>query len=304
MWWVYKALLQGGLSLLPFGESVNHQLQRITGGNAPEHVDAAVDRALDMLRLLRRHGLRPLREATVVEVGTGWQPTLPVVLALCGAARVITFDHVPHLRLGLAKRTLRRALSRARAIAPSSELSEAALRARAEAALAAETLDEHLRALGIEYRAPGDAANTGLTAASVDLFLSSAVLEHVPVAAVSAITREARRTLRSGGLYYNYIGLHDHFVSFDRDITRVNFLKVPDFAWRLLAQNDITYMNRLRNSEFVDLFSGAGFDVVEVNADVDEASLRALPHMSLAARFARMDHRDLATHLTEIVCRR
>jgi len=73
-----------------------------------------------------------------------------------------------------------------------------------------------------------------------------AVLEHVPEAVLDGLVLESKRILRPGGCFYAYVGLHDHYACFDRRISKVNYLKYPEWAWRTFIKNNISYHNRLR----------------------------------------------------------
>ncbi|HTO43190.1 MAG TPA: hypothetical protein VML56_03865, partial [Burkholderiales bacterium] len=74
-----------------------------------------------------------------------------------------------------------------------------------------------------------------------------------------------------------------------------NFLKYSDALFRLTFINPINYQNRLRHPEYVQMLDTAGFRLVREERQVDEASLRRLPHMRLAERFRKFSYEDLAT---------
>ena len=69
-----------------------------------------------------------------------------------------------------------------------------------------------LREAGIDYRAPGDATNTGLEDGSVDAHFSYNVFEHVPAEAIEKILAEARRILKPGGVCVHYVDPSDHYA--------------------------------------------------------------------------------------------
>lgn len=257
-WWI-KAGAQTTLSLLPFGEALNHRLQIWNGfySNFEWAIDANIQHLCNLLQTTTRCGLQ-LQGANILEVGTGWIPTLPVGLYLLGA-RVHTYDHIRHLRTANLARLLELFSPHLPVLAEAAhaEVDSCQAKLREIAAQPSESLDQWLRLGEIQYRAPADAARSGLPDESLDLYFSVAVFEHVPVAAIKAMLREAHRTLRPGGLTYHVIGLFDHYTTMDPSITRVNFLKYSDFAWRIIGQNRIYFHNRLRESEFLLLFREA-----------------------------------------------
>jgi len=298
-WWI-KAGAQAALSLLPFGQALNYRLQIWNGfyANFRWAVECNIKYLRDIIETTSRCGL-PLQGAHTLEVGTGWIPTLPLGMHLLGA-EVHTYDHVHHLRT--ANLTKLTALYpeylpiMAQAAQCDVALLEARLRDFTAAANDHISVDDWFRPFGIHYHAPADASRSGLPSGSLDFYFSVAVLEHVSIAAVKAMLREAYRTLRPGGLTYHVIGMFDHYTSVDPSITRVNFLKFGDFTWRVIGQNKIHYHNRLRESEFISLFEQAGFEIVDRRSEVDEPSLKALETMRLCPRYRAFDKRDLSTY--------
>ncbi|MBA4320979.1 MAG: hypothetical protein C0412_21520 [Flavobacterium sp.] len=299
--WIYKAVLQGILSIIPFGERINYQLQRIKGSHNISRVDEAVKQGVKMIQLLLDSGFQGINGSKILEVGTGWQPALPILFSFLGAEKIYTYDHVRHLRPELAKDVLSQVRKNFPLISKSLGISMDELKARNEKIITSQDLTTLLKSLNVEYIVPGNAARTGLPDNTLDLFFSHAVLEHIPEQTVIDITKEALRTLKPGFLYYNYIGLHDHYVSFDKAISQVNFLKYPEFIWKILAKNKITYLNRLRNSHFITMIKGCGFEILKVNAHIDKTALEMVKTMKLAKRFRSLEPEDLATVLTEIV---
>ena len=84
----------------------------------------------------------------------------------------------------------------------------------------------------------------------------------------------------------------------------VNFLRYSKRRWRLFAINPLDYMNRLRHSEYVQLFRAAGFDVILDDSQPDTAALAALGGLPVSADFAAFDCKDLATLTSRLVVRR
>ena len=304
MKWLVKAGIQSALACIPGGEAINHELQIYNNFYSRLGWEAQnnASHLARMAAATARFGLK-LQGAQVLEVGTGWVPTLPVGLHLLGA-EVHSFDHERHLRqsnlrrlLDIYPRLLPTLAANGQAAFLNSRL--AALRAGEE-----ESVVNWLNKSGIHYHAPADAARTSLPSSTLDLFFSVAVLEHVSEQVIRAILQEALRTLKPDGLSYHHIGLHDHYADFDPHITYVNFLKYGDFAWKILGQNRIQFHNRLRCSDFLNIFRESGFEVLEYSSKVDNASLQALSRMRLNKRFRGYETSDLATYTMTICCRK
>lgn len=287
--WKLKVLIQAVLAHLPGGERINHVLQRANAGRRTSLTTRADDLAKAVAAVKSCH---PIKNAVIVEVGTGWDALPTLVLSAEGAKRVHTYDHVRHLRHDLAVRAAMEAAQRR----PSDWGALWPLVKTAD-------LKSLLHRARVSYTAPGDATRTGLPDGSVDIYFSYAVLEHVPEAAARAIMDEARRVLKPDGVFYALIGLHDHYNGFDRRVSKVNFLKYPDWIWGPLVQNRISYHNRLREKDFLDMLRFAHAEVVEVNSTVDPEDVRRVRDMRIDGRFRGYTPEQLAVTQTEIIAR-
>lgn len=296
-WWM-KAGAQAALSLIPYGEAINHQLQVWNGFHANFRwaIECNIKYLCDIAQTTSRCGLQ-LQGARTLEVGTGWIPTVTLGMKLFGAD-VHTYDHVRHLRTANLAKLVDLYAEYLPRLAQAAELDLTLLEGglRDFKAHRGDSVDAWLRPFGVHYHAPGDASRSSLPDGSLDLFFSVAVLEHVSVPAIKAMLREAYRTLRPGGLTYHVIGMFDHYTTVDPTITKVNFLKFSDLTWRILGQNKVFFHNRLRESEFISLFQEAGFEIVDRRSEVDEVSLKALETMRLNTKYRNFDKRDLATY--------
>src|SRR5205814_499854 len=153
----------------------------------------------------------------------------------------------------------------------------------------------------ITYVAPGDATNSGLPDHCVDLIYSYAVLEHVPETTIHAIASESKRVLRPGGLAYHMIGTFDHYANVDKSISRVNFLQYPEWEWKLFVKNKISYHNRLRAKEFVEIFRSHGADIRVVHDTIEPSDLTALKRIKVDGRFQGMTDEELAVSGSEVL---
>jgi ubiquinone/menaquinone biosynthesis C-methylase UbiE len=246
MKWIAKAITQAILSVLPYGENINRILQKLNkfDKHFENHVIRNIRHLMQMRSWIQRDNFNG---CTVVEVGTGWIPTVPLALSLWGV--VHSYDHMRHLRQVDLDKT-------------------------------SDILSKYydlscLPSPHFEYHAPGDAAQCKLPDDSIDLHISIAVFEHIPVDAIRQILKEAKRIMKPGGLLYHHIGLHDHFADFEPALTYVNFLKFSNMTWKLLGQNKMHFHNRLRASDFVKLFSEY-FTIVRTETKVSKISLNYL----------------------------
>lgn len=293
--WQLKVGVQFVLAHVPGGEHFNNALQRWNGS----FCEAAIrGRALGLARCLSEH--LDVAGKSVVEIGTGWDAINALMLYLFGARRVYSYDHVRHLRFDLAMNVVRQISKSAAAIAEIGRIGPSSLRNRIESLTRAANLQQLLNTARIEYVAPGDATRTGLLNHSVDVVYSYAVMEHVSEAVVASITQEARRILVRGGIAFHNIGEHDHYVSVDHSISKVNFLQYPEWAWKLFVKNKISYHNRLRERDFLRIFAANGAKVTNKESYVDPRDVEAVRHMRLDSRFIGLSAEELAVTKTQI----
>jgi SAM-dependent methyltransferase len=301
--WMLKAAVQGSLSLLPQPQRWNRLLQR--------HVTRSLE--LDDAGFLAKwsqgerhvehiqsHVPERASNFTALELGTGWFPVIPVGLALAGASAVYTVDMYD---LTDRERTIQ-TLERFEAMLASGRLelanAHAGSRAR-ELLVKARDMSGHelLAALGIRAII-GDARALELPSASLDLICSNNTLEHIPAAVIASMFTEFRRLLRPPGVMSHFIDMADHYALFDRKITRYNFLRYPEPAWRLF-NNELHYQNRLRLPDFRALHEQRGFEVLE--EENRREPLEVLRSVPLAERFAGYDEDDLAVYDSWMVSR-
>jgi hypothetical protein len=298
--WRIKGVLQGLLSKLPAGEVLNDGLQLLAGGRADQgrHIDMKFEGDwLVLMRVLRELKF-DLHGQTVMEVGTGWLPVLPLCFALGGAKRVHTFDLNRHLKRSAVPGVLKRLGSHLGALAQASGQSEADVRERhALLSSAGEGRDAGMRILelaGIDYRAPADATRTGLADQSVSLVYSNSVLEHVGTSVLGPMMSETKRLLTPHGLALHSVNCGDHYAYFDRSITPLNYLRFTDSQWQRW-NNKMLYQNRLRPSDFTAAATSQGLSVVHQIQTERRELLARIPPDQIAPEFRHYDAQDLCS---------
>jgi len=297
--WRMKVLVQFLLALLPGGERINYLLQRLKGSHRPSRMARRILEMADELALVAESGR--LGGGHVVEIGTGWDGIGAMMLYLLGARKVSTYDHVRHVRYKLARRAVEQIGANLPKIAAAASMAEETLAQRLRPLKEAGDLETLFQRAGIDYVAPGDGARTGLPAGSVDLVYSHAVLEHVYEKAVGELTVEARRVLAPGGVAFHLIGLGDHYASDRRGVSGVNFLKYRPWVWNLWVKNRISYHNRLREKQFIEIFQAHGATVRVARHLIRPKDLEALKTMDVDPTFAGMTREELAVFNTAVV---
>lgn len=304
--WHIKAFVQLILSLVPMGEKINYLLQRISGLLNQERGLVShkyrrnrVIRLSKIMRMINRH--HSLEGITVVEIGTGWDAINPIMLYFMGVRTCHTYDHVRHARLDQIQVLLDAIDDQIEEMSEITSVPSQVLQARLARLRKCDALDELFTEADIIYHSPADAVETGLDGKSVDLVYSYAVFEHIPEKMISDLTAESRRILRDTGAAYHRIEFHDHYISFDRKISKVNYLKYPEWYWALMAQNRISYQNRLRQKHYIEIFEAGGAKIELLEQDMDPQDVEEVKTMKLDKQFQGMTPEELAIYVSDFI---
>jgi SAM-dependent methyltransferase len=297
--WKIKVLIQFLLSKFSKGEKINYILQRI---NKSHNEDKIMERIVDLLKSMKKINKQiPLKGATVVEIGTGWEPICSVLLYLMGVKICHTYDHVRHVRPHLAKMLVRIIDDNLDEISKITSISLSTLKKRVSKLKIHSNLDDYFLSANIVYHAPGDASRTDLEEGSVDLVYSHAVLEHVSKKTVYDLTLESKRVLKKTGIAYHLIGEHDHYSDYDKKISKVNFLKYSEFWWSFFIKNKISYHNRLREKNFLSIFKECNAKIVCLENKTEPNDINILRNMKIDNSFNGMSYEELAIYETELI---
>lgn len=245
MRWQAKATLMALFSVAPRGEVAHYWFQRHVTKSLPmpdRSLAQKIERARHHAGRYQQYGAKPITESVFYEFGAGWDLAIPLCFAALGVKQQVVVDLRRLARPELVRATVD-GLSRLVPDLPTAK---------------GETVDDILTANGIEYRAPSDAAKTGMPSGSVDCITSSNTLEHIPPDSIVAILRECHRLLADDGIMSFSIDYTDHWSHADKRISYLNYLRYSTRQWRFLSPA-LHYQNRLRHSDYERLFSDAGF---------------------------------------------
>ena len=303
MHWKVKAAAAQVMSRAPGGRALHQFVQRRVTRSLPmpePDFRTRLGAALRHLELYARFATTPLAATTHYEFGAGWDLAVPLAFRAAGVPRQHLLDLDPLARAEYV------AVSNARVRAAA--MSQSALspdRLPKQGPVSQRDLAPWLQALGIRYRAPADARDTGLPEGSVDWATSTATLEHIPEADIARILRETHRILAPGGLMTCQVDMSDHFAHADGTLSPYHFLSLDERTWSLVNA-PLIYQNRLRASVHVALAEQAGFEVVEAlheyPPDVDPDRTTLPPVHESFTRWR--DKRDLLAVRLWLVCRK
>ncbi|MBL4884373.1 MAG: methyltransferase domain-containing protein [Planctomycetaceae bacterium] len=295
MKWQTKAYILRQLSQLPMGKQLYLLLQKMAGSNRPlpNRDFARINELLDMIQ----QAGQTAQQATFFEIGSGWHPYAPLGCYLAGAEKIITVDVNPWMTLKSAKQCIAAAKDHLPEMAHLMGIKESLITKRYQKIdQNALRLDLLLKSMNTEYRYPADASDTKQEDHSIDFVISSNVLEHIPLQILKSISTESMRILKPGGLAVHRFNPGDHYANHDQSITTANFLQYPEQDWKPYNES-LAYHNRLRSSQYSQLFNEAGFTSLIEETHIDTDALEALQQKFIQpdSMFSQFSTEDLAT---------
>lgn len=306
--WVIKSGIQRVLSVLPYSYWWNGVFQRhVTGrllierGGEFRTKLIACRRHLDYYRSFSR---QPRQDFSVVEIGTGWFPIIPIGLYLCGAREVWSFDIVRLLRKDTFCTVIRYFCDSAR----SGELSDLLPGVRTEAvrrlldlapSCAMMAPAEFLELINI-HTLVRDVRESGLESGIADIVLSQGVFELIEPKDLDSVLSELKRISTADSVMSHYICIADQFATFDKSITPFNNLQYSDLVWRCL-RSPLVPQTRLRASDYRRIMREAGVEILA--EEVVSGAEDDLARTKVAKQFRCYEKQDLLVLFTWLVGR-
>jgi len=167
----------------------------------------------------------------------------------------------------------------------------------AAARLDFEDIRAMMTALRAHYLTGGLESLRRLPSDSIHVTFSHAVLEHTPKDEFAETVRELFRLQAPGGFGSHQIDLQDHLGR------SLNSLRFSPAVWESAAfRNAGFYTNRLRASQVLDVFRGAGYEVV--SAQTEKWHGPPLGRGSLHSSLRSLSEDDLLTFSLDLVVRK
>ena len=292
--WKVKGIGQSALSLVPGASRINYWGQRFLTRSHSDYgpvVDNRLEKARWFKQQFTQHGVVELGRAQFYEFGAGWNLAGPLALYCLGVNRQITIDVARCAKLELVNRVI-------------ANLDRYAGKVPRRPRTPLRSLRELETKLGIAYRAPVEAYDTGIPSGSVDCITNTFTLEHIPPADVRALLRECGRILKPGGLLLSMIDYQDHYSYCDTQMSVYNFLQYSEREWKWF-NSALHYQNRLRHCQYRQMFADAGFETVAEELQGPSAGdLERLKSVRLSPEFRRFSVDDLAVRASYMASRR
>lgn len=309
MHWKIKAFIQNAIARLPAAVShpAYYAVQRSFGSLRRVDPLPTLRIAARIARAIRQADAS-IERATLLEIGTGRRLVLPITMWLLGANRIVTCDLHAYLRYDLVREDLQILKSEAdlvRRILADLDLDRDRFDSLLHFSGTNGRLPDLLKLCKIEYLAPADAADLPLSDHSVNLHLSTSVLEHIAEPQLIRILGEGARIITEDGLFVHCIDHSDHFSHSDPALSAVNFLRYSDARWSRLAGNRFMYMNRLQVDDYSRIFRLCQHEIVALRTTVDGVLRKQIEErrLPIQPKYSHKPPETLATLVSIFVSR-
>ena len=297
MGWRLKSAQFKFLSLLPGGEALYRYTQenitRATEATRPR-VDQKLNVGLDFWAWLQQQNrTEQLTGGSLLDLGAGWKPVIPLLWYAFGNNRQTLVDVSPNMdarKVGDTIRVFREITSDAQwpgraALKRLPEMLPPTVGSEAGPALAP---------FGIEYRAPY--GNLLLERpAQYDLAICTQVLLHLSKPIQLALFQQVHTCLKPGGLFHATVHFVAHWRSPDLRRGQYEHLRYSPAAWESRINSSIMGFNRLKGPDYRELLEQTGFRIREFKLTGPTAEdLAELKRARVHPCFSRYSEQDLA----------
>lgn len=294
--WMLKAVIQKTISFLPGKHRLNYLFQKyVTRGvqlsNA--YFEDRLTHLHEHHHFFLKYG-KELEGRSLLELGTGWYPVIPVGFFLAGIDEVHTVDISALTDKEKVLTTLQTYRTYYREGKLNGFLQPQADRIERLGDILANAdryeFPDLLRALNMTYLV-ADARHLPMPDDYFDFISSNNTFEHIHPEVLKEILREFKRVLKPEGVMSHFIDMSDHFAHLDDTITIYNFLRFSKRTWQWI-DNDIQPQNRWRITHYRELYRKLGIPIAEEqNRPGDREALRAVP---LSTPFRELPEEEVA----------
>lgn len=294
MKWQLKFLRNAVFGIFPL--AFQEQLRRIKRTVIPYEIQLntyTLSQGLQQVEMLRASGCDPTGK-NCLELGTGWAPVIPLIFALAGCQSLTLVDSQRLMDEHTFQETCKKLIAHKVDIARRLNITADAVEQQLNK-LAAMNLATALTEMNCTYLAPADLLKLAIEKRSIDMITSRAVLEHIPPSTIKALLATFNQLLTTTGVMCHIIDNSDHWEFCDKSISRINFLKFSQKMFDFLsAMNPLDYQNRLRHSQYIQMFEAAGFKVILDDSRPDPQARADLESLVLHPAFSQYTQDDLA----------
>lgn len=301
MKWMLKCAAFQALSRLPGGRPLYYASQRWITGNTEQtegRLSGKIQQTLKYWEWLRANESKPWPEdASHLELGSGWLPSVPVTLHALGIQRQYLVDISPHMQPAGVARTV----ELFRSVAPRTGIRFKRIPAMPDHR---ESLQAMLEPLGMTYAAPYDELSRDISG-TVDFVTATHMLLHLNLPTLLEVFRSILRLLRPGGYFLAQHHLRQLFDGLDSRTSPFFSLRYPDWVWENMINSPMMSYNRLRAIDYRKALEEAGFELAHFEVEPGQPrDLARLDEARIHPMFGHYSREDLAARHLFFVARK
>ena len=278
MHWKQLIIKKSIVARIPFSSKLR-EIKRKIFGYPPDssNLELTIDNYERIKSAIEKSG-ETIQGSIILEIGSGWFPTIPILLVRDGAKKVIMSD----LNIHMDEITFWETAAYLKNRFPNDDYIQSLT---------------NFSSLPIDYLAPFHISS--LSDRSLDIIISRTVLEHIPKSKMYNLFSSLRPKISDAGLMVHLVDHSDHFEHQDKSISRVNFLTWSEEKHALINFLIKSGENRMRHHEYQKVFMDSGYEVINEESDLDTKTLEAVTGLDLVYPYLKMQPEQLAT-LTSI----
>lgn len=313
--WRVKVISQKLIGALPstIGFKINDWLIRIARGNLIEKnsIPQRVDQSIEYFDLLHKKIFFEIEGKTIMEWGTGWCGIDLLLFHLLGAKHIHTIDHGKLLSFDFLIYLIQffkeqNLIERITILGDRSAI----LRRWERIILLHEngfiSLQQLLDTLGVTYYVCKSCNPTHLNILphSIDLFYSASVLQRIPkVDLQNSIKFTSSQLLNINAVFLHALDLKDinAMSHVDSKLWRFHYLRYSDAFFNLFINSRFNSQNRLRESDFLQLFQEFDLETIYLKSFVFQSDIKKIANFPVAKRFHNKSNEDLTINASVII---
>jgi len=257
-----------------------------------------IDTAKHLLQLCDKHNVIE-EDDRILELGTGWVHWAATVIRLFYDVRITLFDIWDNRQFAAFKHyftQFQHVIDKEFNLEPAKREQVKSL---LNSILETDTFDELYSRLGFQYVVDPGGTLKQFDNDSFAAIVSANVLEHIERSILSEFIRDTYRVLKPGGYSIHQIDLSDHLNRYDHSVSRKNYYRYSEKVWNRWFNNKVQYFNRIQRSEWKNLFSAAGLELLK-----EEPVLGEIGFINFDKSFASLSKQDKECMLLRLVYRK
>jgi hypothetical protein len=289
------------LSRLPGGQPLYHALQRGVTGSSRQtegRLLGKIEQTLTYGKWLETNTPADwLKNASHLDLGAGWLPSVPMTFYALGTPRQYLVDITPHLEPQAVIETIKQF----RAVAPRAERKFARI---PELPPAGEPLNAMLERLGMTYAAPYDELARRIDS-TVNFATATHMLLHLDQKTLLSVFRTVHRFLAPGGYFLAQLHLRQLFDGLNSRTSPFFSLRYSEAFWERVVNSPMMSYNRFKARDYRATLETAGFEIAHFDVEPGRPEdLELLKRARIHPMFAHYSAEELAARHLFFVARK